>query len=260
MVRGGTEAAAVNSRRRHLGPLLPRVDGRTLGDMAQNDAFRRYLDAGISLTQITRARAEELVRDLVQTGEVESGKAQDWVDDTLRRSRVATEELMTFIRDEVGRQLHELGFTDMEDFSRHIAALLEDLPRTAREAADTGARRARDVGESTVKRASATATKAAHSARSRARRAGGSTATKKATGTKKTATKKATGTKKSATKKAPAKKATGTKKSAAKKATGTNKSAAKKAPTKKATGTKKSAAKKAATPTGPVAAGSEGPS
>ena len=52
--------------------------------MTENDGLRRYVDAGTALTQITRARAEELVRELIKTGEVERHRAQEWVEDLVK--------------------------------------------------------------------------------------------------------------------------------------------------------------------------------
>ncbi len=52
---------------------LPPLDGRrSVARMTPNDGLRRYLEAGLALTQITRARAEELVHELIQAGEVET--------------------------------------------------------------------------------------------------------------------------------------------------------------------------------------------
>ena len=38
--------------------------------MAAIDVVRKYLDAGMSSAQVTREKAEEIVRDLVKAGEV----------------------------------------------------------------------------------------------------------------------------------------------------------------------------------------------
>ena len=46
--------------------------------MTENDGLRRYVEAATTLTQITRSRAEELVRDLIKAGELERHRAQDW--------------------------------------------------------------------------------------------------------------------------------------------------------------------------------------
>ena len=60
----------------------------------QLDGLRRYIEAATTLTQITRGRAEELVRDLVASGELERNRAQDWIEDLVKRSREASETLV----------------------------------------------------------------------------------------------------------------------------------------------------------------------
>ncbi|HXW34950.1 MAG TPA: hypothetical protein VEJ87_10265 [Acidimicrobiales bacterium] len=100
--------------------------------MSENDGLRRYIEAGILLTQITRARAEELVRELVQTGEVERTRAQDWAEDLVRRSRETSEVFIAAVRNEVEQQLKEHGISDIDELARHVAAILEGLPRSVR--------------------------------------------------------------------------------------------------------------------------------
>jgi polyhydroxyalkanoate synthesis regulator phasin len=150
--------------------------------MANDDPFRRYIDAGAAFTQLTKARAEELVQELMKGGEVQRHEAQSKVDDLLERSRKSTEALLSLVHAEVSHQLSSLGIGSLEDLARQVASV---------------------IGRGTSK---APATKT------------GSTAKK--AGAKKAAAKK-TGAKKAAAKKTPAKKAakkSAAKKSTAKKA------------------------------------------
>jgi len=175
--------------------------------MANNDPFRRYIDAGAALTQLTRARAEELVQELVKNGEVQRKEAQSKVDDLIERSRKSTEALLSLVHAEVSNQLSSLGIGSLDDLARQVSSLL-------------------GRGSSPAKKSAAKKTAAK-------KKAPAKKAAAKKTAAKKTAAKK-TAAKKTATKKAPAKK-TAAKKAPAKK------TAAKKAPAKKA------AAKKTAT-------------
>jgi len=92
--------------------------------MADKDAFQKYLDAGISFTNLTRARAEELVQELVQNGEFQRGEAKARVDDLIERSRKAREALLAQVRHEVARQLDSVGITSLEDLAKQVASLL----------------------------------------------------------------------------------------------------------------------------------------
>ena len=40
--------------------------------MATNDSLQRYIDAGIAFTNMTRKKAEELVTELVQNGDLQT--------------------------------------------------------------------------------------------------------------------------------------------------------------------------------------------
>jgi polyhydroxyalkanoate synthesis regulator phasin len=82
-------------------------DGRlgTVWAVAAIDVVRKYLDAGVSYAQVTREKAEEIVKDLVKAGEVRAEDAQAAVKDLVDRSRRSSEALSERIRSEVREQL-----------------------------------------------------------------------------------------------------------------------------------------------------------
>jgi polyhydroxyalkanoate synthesis regulator phasin len=86
--------------------------------MAQNDMLKRYLDAGMAFTALTRSRAEGIVKDLVKAGEVQRDQAQERVDDLLERSRKNTEALREIVRKEIREQLAAIGLATKEDIAR----------------------------------------------------------------------------------------------------------------------------------------------
>jgi polyhydroxyalkanoate synthesis regulator phasin len=98
--------------------------------MSKRDAYQRYLDAGIAFTQMTRSRAEELVQELVKSGEVQRKEAQAKVEELVDRSRKSSESLLSVVRDEVGNQLHSLGISNIEDLAKQVAALLNRSPKS----------------------------------------------------------------------------------------------------------------------------------
>ncbi len=97
--------------------------------MVSNDRFRRYLEAGYTFGQINRARAEELVAELVRAGEVQRNQVQDWVDDLVERSRASADALVGMVRDEVKRQLASLGLDSPDEVRKLMAALREQAER-----------------------------------------------------------------------------------------------------------------------------------
>jgi len=199
--------------------------------MANNDGFRRYLEAGAVLGAVTRARAEEIVQDLVAGGDVQREQAQQWIDDLVERSRQASEDLLDLVRTEVNEQLASLGVTSLDELARQVADLLRRSSEAGRQATHDAASSMASAGRKSAAAAKTAAKKASKSAKTAAKKAPAKKATTKKAPAKKTAAKKAT------TKKAPAKKTTA-KKAPAKKTT------AKKAPAKKTTA-KKAPAKRA---------------
>jgi polyhydroxyalkanoate synthesis regulator phasin len=164
--------------------------------MARGDGFRKYVEAGAVLGHVTRARAEEIVRELVNAGEVQRDQAQHWVDDLVERSRKATDGLVDVVRHEVSNQLSSLGIKSVDDLAHQVADILH---------------RSAQAGRSATSGATTRAAKTAQSAKKVATRVTGRKAAKgrKSAPAKKAATKKAPAKTAAAkaTKKAPAKKA-----------------------------------------------------
>ncbi|MDQ6796913.1 MAG: hypothetical protein M3011_02615 [Actinomycetota bacterium] len=86
--------------------------------MVNNDLFKRSLDAGMSFIDLTRERAEAVVKEWVEAGDLGRGKAKQAVDDLLDRSHRITEELHGFVRREIGEQLAALGLATTADLAR----------------------------------------------------------------------------------------------------------------------------------------------
>jgi polyhydroxyalkanoate synthesis regulator phasin len=166
--------------------------------MANRDAFQKYLDAGIAFTNMTRARAEELVHELVQSGEFQSEDARAKVEELIERSRRGREVLVAQVRHEVARQLDGVGITNLEDLAKQVAAMLARTAEAGR-AASTGVKKA--------------AKKKATGKKATAKKSPAKKAAAKKTPAKKTPAKKAAA-KKAAAKKSPARKAAGKKASA----------------------------------------------
>ena len=109
----------------------------------------------MELSNLTRKRAEKIVKDFVREGTVRGEQAQERVEELLERSRKASEHLAGVVRTEVTRQMETLG-------------LVQPVKKAARPA-KTAAKKT----TATAKKATATAKKAAKTTKA---------ATKKATG------------------------------------------------------------------------------
>src|SRR3954466_7931790 len=86
--------------------------------MATNDRWQQYLDAGRTWTEMTRAQAESVVRDLVKAGELQQQRAKKAVDELLERSRKNADELRKLVRHEIQSQISGLGIATKEDLAR----------------------------------------------------------------------------------------------------------------------------------------------
>ena len=129
--------------------------------MAQNDLLKRYVDAAVSFTAITQARAEALVKDLVRAGEVQADQARDAVTDLLERSRKSSETLLETVRSEVRQQITNLGLASQADLDRieqRISSLLDTVTGPAKKAASSSkpaAKRAAPAPKAPAKKAPA---------------------------------------------------------------------------------------------------------
>jgi polyhydroxyalkanoate synthesis regulator phasin len=86
--------------------------------MAQRDVFRRYLEAGVAFTELTRSRAEQIVKDLVKAGEVPRKRAEETIDDLVERSKQNSEMLVALVQAQVREQLSSLGLATKDDIAR----------------------------------------------------------------------------------------------------------------------------------------------
>jgi polyhydroxyalkanoate synthesis regulator phasin len=83
--------------------------------MAQRDMLKRYLEAGMAFTEMTRARAEGIAGELVKAGELQRDQMQSSVDELIDRSRRNTQQLISLVRQEVTGQLSLLGLATKDD-------------------------------------------------------------------------------------------------------------------------------------------------
>ena len=142
--------------------------------MAPNERIKKYLEAGTVLGQVTRARAEEIVKELASAGDIQREQTQEWVDNLVERSRKTSEQILDLIRHEVSTQLSKIDATALETLAGQVSDLLKRSAAAGRSAtadaaahAAKGAQAARDAAEkvtpSGVKKKAAPAKKAATS-------------------------------------------------------------------------------------------------
>jgi polyhydroxyalkanoate synthesis regulator phasin len=148
--------------------------------MAEFDLFKNALDAGVAFTQLTRQRAEAIVKEFVRNGEVSREQAAERVEELIDRSRKNTEFIVALVRQEIDSRLAHLATRD--DLAKLAARLGVAFPKMAA------------------------------SKKSPAKKSGAKKAPAKKAAAKKAPAKKAAAAKKAPANKAPAKKAAAAKK------------------------------------------------
>ena len=102
--------------------------------MASNERIRKYLDAGTVLGQVSRGRAEEIVRELVNAGDIQRSQAQEWVDNLVERSRKSSEQVLELVRHEVASQLEQIDPKSLESLANQVAEVLKKSAKAGRSA------------------------------------------------------------------------------------------------------------------------------
>jgi polyhydroxyalkanoate synthesis regulator phasin len=116
------------------------------------DELRRLALFGSGVAELTKQRAERIVRDLVNVGDVGRKQASAVVKDLMEASRENRNELMRFVRTEVRGQIEGLGLAtkrEVERLERRVARLEAD-EKTSGPARKPAARR-KATGASTGK-------------------------------------------------------------------------------------------------------------
>jgi polyhydroxyalkanoate synthesis regulator phasin len=162
--------------------------------MASNERIRKYLDAGSVLGQVSRGRAEEIVRELVNAGDIRRDHAQEWVDSLMERSRKSSEQVIDLVRSEVTSQISKLDGSSLETLAGQVADLLKKSAAAGRKTTKDATTRASSAAQGVRDQAGKTATRARAAAQSvtprRAARPAGTTSTKPAKAAKPTKTAK----------------------------------------------------------------------
>lgn len=134
-----------------------------------NKAWQKYVDMASGLTNVTRKRAEQVVRGLVKQGEIATDRAEKAVDELLSRSESNRKAVASIVRSETERAVGRLGLArqkDLEKLERKIDKLAKQGSggaRTAKKASKKGAKKSAKKApakkSSAAKRARSTAAK-----------------------------------------------------------------------------------------------------
>ncbi len=94
--------------------------------MTRMDGFRRYIEAASSLGEITRSRAEALVKELAASGEIERAHTKEWVDTLVKESKKRSDFVIDQIRREINRQISDLRYQTAEEAVQRVLKMVTD--------------------------------------------------------------------------------------------------------------------------------------
>ena len=124
------------------------------------EPWKSYLEAGMELSEVTRQRAEKVVKDLVKAGEVQAHEAQERIEALLERSRQTSEAVADLVRAEVQKQMQNLGLVQPVKQASAAGKQATDTAKKATSTAKKATGTAKKKATSTAKKAASTAKKA----------------------------------------------------------------------------------------------------
>jgi polyhydroxyalkanoate synthesis regulator phasin len=99
------------------------------------EELRRMALFSSGVAELTRNRAEEIVRDFVKAGDVRRKQASSMVKTLMETSRANRRELIRFVRSEIRAQVESLGLAtkrDVERLERRVVRLEGGGKKTTR--------------------------------------------------------------------------------------------------------------------------------
>jgi polyhydroxyalkanoate synthesis regulator phasin len=102
------------------------------------DALRRYVDAMVGATEVSRERAEKIIGDLARRGEVRTRDLQKAARELAERSARNQRDLARLIQKEIKRQIEALGLAtgdDVGDLRERVESLENGSAHVATEPA-----------------------------------------------------------------------------------------------------------------------------
>lgn len=124
------------------------------------NAWDRYLQAASGLTEVTRKKAEQVVRTLVRQGEIAAERAEKTIDELLKRSEQNRKAIGSLVRAETERTVARLGLARQRDVER-LERRLAEVEKKAGGAAKAASKAAKKTSKKAAARKKAAGKKTA---------------------------------------------------------------------------------------------------
>ena len=118
------------------------------------DEIRRMALITSGVVELTRNRAEAIVRELIKSGELPGGQATQAVRDLMERSKQNRNEILNLVRSEMRNQIEAIGLASKRDIERleRRVARLEDRPAAPTTAKRTSKKTKKKSSKKTTKK------------------------------------------------------------------------------------------------------------
>ena len=128
------------------------------------DEIRRMALITSGVVELTRNRAEAIVRDLIKSGELPGGQATQVVKDLMERSKQNRNEILNLVRSEMRNQIEAIGLASKRDIERleRRVARLEDRPAAPTTAKRTSKKTKKKSSKKTAKKSAKKTTERPH--------------------------------------------------------------------------------------------------
>ncbi|MGH2826497.1 MAG: hypothetical protein ACRDKF_05960 [Actinomycetota bacterium] len=121
------------------------------------DEIRRLALVTSGIVELTRNRAESIVRDLISSGDLSGSQAGQAVKELMERSRQNRREILDLVRGEIRGQIEALGLAskrDIERLERRLARLEDRSSVSTTKKAPSKKKTSRKTAKKTSKRTS----------------------------------------------------------------------------------------------------------
>ena len=122
------------------------------------EELRRMALITSGVAELTKNRAEQVVKDLVKAGDIRKDQTSGLVKELLRRSQENRKELTRFVRSEITHQIESLGLAsgkDLERLERRITRLESTAPKVTKAASVSGSAKKVTAKKTTAKKTAA---------------------------------------------------------------------------------------------------------
>jgi polyhydroxyalkanoate synthesis regulator phasin len=160
-----------------------------------NRALHRYAEAASGLTHLTTAKAEQIAKQLVKSGEAAQDQMGELVDELLERQKKNREAIAALVKSETTRAVRAMGLAtnkEVERLQRQVADMKRELNRVEGQVGAAKKTAKKASKKSSRKKAAKKATRKKAARKATSKKSSAKKATRKKASAKKATSKKAT--------------------------------------------------------------------